>query len=249
MNCSNTMRLLDADIDGELDLVRHLEVADHLQTCAACARVAEAGRIRGTALRESLTRFVAPPRLAANIRRALPMPTRGARDRLWGFWRVSGLTAALAACLVIGFGLGWRRSGAPDLVDEAISDHVRSLLADHLTDVASTDQHTVKPWFAGKLDFSPPVIDLAASGFPLVGGRLDEIDRRPAAALVYRRRLHTINLLIWPADAAPGRTEHDHRRGYQIEAWTRGGFNFVAVSEIPADELAGFAKEFRARAP
>jgi len=248
MNCSETMRLLDADLDGELDLVRHLEVAAHLESCAACARAAEAGRARSAALRESLTRRTAPPHLATRIRQSLP-PARPFPPRQRSAWQWGGLAAALAACLVIGYGVGVRRAGAPDLVGEAIADHVRSLMAGHLTDVASTDQHTVKPWFAGKLDFSPPIVDLAGSGFPLAGGRLDELQHRPVAALVYRRRQHAINLFVWPGSAAAESARSRSARGYQTEAWTRNGFSFLAVSEIPADELAEFAREFQAHAP
>jgi anti-sigma factor RsiW len=135
------------------------------------------------------------------------------------------------------------------LIDDAISDHVRSLQAQHLTDVASTDQHTVKPWFAGKLDFSPPVVDLASAGFPLTGGRLEHLDGRPAAALVFHRRQHAINLFIWPAGAgvlSPRSTERD---GYNATTWSHAGLNFLAVSEIPATELKQFADAFRATVP
>jgi anti-sigma factor RsiW len=132
------------------------------------------------------------------------------------------------------------------LADELVSAHVRSLQADHLTDVASTDQHTVKPWFAGKLAFSPPVLDLAEAGFPLTGGRLEHIAGTPAAALVYHRRQHVINLIVW----AEGKTinlpkSQAARDGFHLEAWTANGFNFAAVSEIPAVELADFAARFR----
>jgi anti-sigma factor RsiW len=114
-----------------------------------------------------------------------------------------------------------------------------------LTDVASTDQHTVKPWFAGKLDFAPPVIDLASSGFPLIGGRLEHFDGRTAAALVFHRRQHAINLFIWPADAVAVASSQAERDGYHVETWSRDGFNFVAVSEIPAAELSQFTDDFR----
>ena len=121
-------------------------------------------------------------------------------------------------------------------------------MADHLTDVASTDQHTVKPWFAGRLAFAPPVPDLAGGGFPLIGGRLDEIAGQPAAALVYRRRQHVVNLLVWPAATGAVGGGRRRRNGFQTEAWSRDGLNFVAVSEIPAGELAEFVRQFQAAA-
>ncbi len=249
MTCDEARLLVEADTDGELDLVRHLDRAEHLRTCAACAGRAEAARARQAALRERLTRHPAPPALAARIRQSLPAAPAPRRAARWDPWRLAAQAAALAACLALGFILGTGRARTVRLAEEAVADHVRSLMADHLTDVASTDQHTVKPWFAGKLPFSPPVTDLAAGGFPLIGGRLDEIAGQPAAALVYRRRQHAINLLVWPA--ATGAVGAGRRRldGFQSESWSRDGMNFVAVSEIPAGELAEFVRQFQAAAP
>ncbi|HVS52512.1 MAG TPA: zf-HC2 domain-containing protein [Opitutaceae bacterium] len=252
MDCNETRRLLDADIDGELDLVRHLELEAHLRACPGCARLAENARARGAALRESLPRFTAPPQLAEKIRAALPAPPaapvavepRPAKT-YFPIWQVTGLAASLAFAVLVGFRWGDARAHANLLVDEAIADHVRSLQASHLTDVASTDQHTVKPWFAGKLDFSPPVVDLATAGFPLAGGRLEHLDGRPAAALVFHRRQHAINLFIWPADTGIGSTRAG-RNGYNTETWSEARLNFLAVSEIPPAELAEFARIFRA---
>ena len=255
MDCNETRRLLDAHVDGELDAVRDLELAAHLRTCADCARLAENARARRVALRDSLPRFTASPQLAAKIRAALPpaappataTPARPSPAKIiFPVWQLAGLAASLAFAVFAGFAWGNARAHANLLIDDAIADHVRSLQADHLTDVASTDQHTVKPWFAGKLDFSPPVVDLAAAGFPLTGGRLEHFDGRPAAALVFHRRQHAINLLIWPAGAASLSPRAAERNGYNTIVWSRGGLNFVAVSEIPATELAQFAEAFRA---
>jgi anti-sigma factor RsiW len=130
---------------------------------------------------------------------------------------------------------------------EAFAEHVRSLQANHLMDVISTDRHTVKPWFAGKLDFSPPVVDLADIGFPLAGGRLDQIDGHTAAALVFRRRLHTINVFIWPARDAVPPPNSASESGFNAQGWTNGGLNFLAVSEIPAADLEQFVGEYKKR--
>jgi anti-sigma factor RsiW len=133
------------------------------------------------------------------------------------------------------------------VADEAFAEHMRSLQGSHLMDVISTDRHTVKPWFAGKLDFSPPVVDLADVGFPLAGGRLEQIDGRTAAALVFRRHLHAVNVFVWPAREAIPPPRHASKSGFSAQGWTQGGLNFLAVSEIPAAELEQFAAEFRKR--
>jgi anti-sigma factor RsiW len=265
MDCNETRRLLEADLDGELDLVRHLELEAHLRTCPTCARLAENARQRRTALRESLPRFTASPQLAEKIRRALPVApasaittnTRAvgsAEDRatpraVFSLWSLGGLAASFALALLVGYGWGSGRAHTRALFNEAIAEHVRSLQADHLTDVASTDQHTVKPWFAGKLDFSPPVVDLAPAGFPLKGGRLEHLDGRPAAALIYFRRQHAINLFVWPIGSGALSSHPRSEEGYNSIAWSRDGLNFLAVSEIPAAELSQFAEAFRQAAP
>ena len=258
MDCNQTRSLIDADADGELDLVRHLDLAAHLRTCPDCARLADITRARHAALRQSLPRFTAPPQLAGRIRAALQaegapvLPATPAPRRSPSFgllWSLGGLAASLAFALLVGFAWGNARARANLLLDEAVNDHVRSLQAGHLTDVASTDQHTVKPWFAGKLDFAPPVVDLAAAGFPLAGGRLEHIDGRPAAALVFHRRQHAINLFIWPASPGTIAVRQSGRNGYNAESWSQGGLNFLAVSEIPAAELRQFTAAFRATGP
>jgi len=250
MDCNQARSLIDADTDGELELVRHLELAVHVRTCAACAQLSAAAQARRAALREALPRFTATPALAGRVRAALraegaPVATvrRTVDFRL--LWGASGLAASIAVALLAGFAWGDTRARADLLVTEAVNDHVRSLQAAHLTDVASTNQHTVKPWFAGKLDFSPPVTDLAAEGFPLAGGRLEHVGGRPAAALVYYRHQHAINLFIWPAGAGPLPARASARNGYHLETWTQGDLAFLAVSEIPAVELAQFSSAFR----
>jgi anti-sigma factor RsiW len=270
MDCNDARPLIDVDLDGELDLVRHLKLAAHLAACPACARYAEQARARHAALREALPRFTAPAPLAASIRSALqaegaghaeksaaadPAPSHApapatassvrrapARGLLWQF---TGLAASLAFAVFLGFAWGETRARKNLLLDEAVNDHVRSLQAGHLVDVVSSDQHTVKPWFAGKLDFAPPVTDLATAGFPLAGGRLEHLDGRPAAALVFHRRSHAINLFIWPAATVLPNSHQPDRNGYNTETWSRDGLNFLAVSEIPAAELAQFAAAFR----
>lgn len=253
MDCNQARPLLDADADNELELIRHLELADHLRGCADCRAHAEAAQARRAALRNALPRFTAPSHLAGKIRAALAaegMPTdTPAQARRFSFPGVLvstvGLAAAITLALLGGFAWGQARARAGLLATEAVNDHIRSLQADHLTDIASTDRHTVKPWFAGKLDFSPPVTDLATAGYPLAGGRMEQLDGRPAAALVFQHRLHAINLFIWPASNGPLGVWHSAQQGYNLESWSQGGLNYMAVSEIPADELTDFITQFR----
>ncbi len=254
MNCNDIRVLLEANSDGELDLVRQLELEAHLRVCPTCALQAKGIDARRDTLRNSIPRFTAPPQLRDKIHALLraeaapAAPHAFRRPRIsWPFWSLSGLTASLALVLIIGYAWGNTHARTNFLLEEAISDHVRSLQAGHLMDVASTDRHTVKPWFAGKLDFSPPVFDLADAGYPLVGGRLERIDGQAAAALVFHRRLHTINLFVWPATNRPVPTRHGEGNGYYAESWSQGGLNFLAVSEIPAAELAQFTGEYRSR--
>jgi anti-sigma factor RsiW len=245
--------LLHAYVDGELDLAHTLDVERHLETCPGCARACEEIRGLRAALKTSLPRFQPPDTLPARIRAALrqaDQEARPARRR----WRLIGLAASVAAVLMLsvaGLAALWPASAVHErLVQEVIDSHIRSQLADrHLLDVESSDRHTVKPWFQGKVDFAPSVRDLSDDGFVLAGGRLDYVHGRPIAALVYRRRQHVINLLLWPAAAGEKETpvRHETRQGYHLIYWRRQGMTGWAVSDLNASELAEFARLFRGR--
>ena len=253
MDCETARPLLEADGDGELDLVRHLEIEGHLRGCAGCAAIAAEMEARRGALREALPRLRAPMRLVERVRADAGLGEKAAaaaiprRPLLALPWRFGAVAASLVAVLALGYAWGAARTRANALFEEAIAQHVRSLQEHHLTDVASTDQHTVKPWFAGRIDFSPPVVDLAAAGFPLIGGRLDLLAGRTAAALVYGRRQHVVNLFLWPAGSAPIATRDFRSLGFNATSWTQADLDCLAVSEIPESELAGFAATFRAQ--
>ena len=227
MNCNESRQFIEADADGELDLIRHLELEAHLRTCPSCMALAEATRARRAALREKLPRFSAPPELVRRIRASLAgadapqtAPRVHART-VWPVWNALGIAASLALAVIGGYAWGNAHARRHALLSEAVSDHVRSLQASHLMDVVSTDQHTVKPWFIGKLDFSPPVVDLADAGFPLAGGRLEHMDGRSAAALVFYRRQHAINVFIWPAGGGPVAARTERENGYNAVMWSR----------------------------
>ncbi len=162
---------------------------------------------------------------------------------LTGKWLTAGAAFALGILLTLGLaGLAGNTPGAADLENQIVANHVRSLMATHLTDVASADQHTVKPWFNGKVDFSPPVNDLAAEGFPLSGGRLDYLGGHQVAALVYKRRAHPINLFIWPQSGADLTVAAGSEQGYHVMQWRHAGMRYAAVSDVSADELKTFAE-------
>ncbi len=244
---------LPAYFDGELDAAQGRAFEDHLTGCPDCALELAALRKLRAALHDPSIRHRPPPGLEDRVRTAIDTarPSPAAR-RPWAAWLAASATLAAAVLFGAGLTLALHTPSADDrLAAEVVAGHARSLLAEHLVDVASTDRHTVKPWFQGRTDFAPPVPDLKEHGFPLVGGRLDFLDGRTAAALVYRRRQHVINLFVWPA--AGGESEGEvkllSRRGYNLAHWSEAGLRFWAVSDLNADELAEFARLVRGPAP
>jgi anti-sigma factor RsiW len=235
VNCTEVLGLLDAYLDGELDLAHSLEFETHVESCAACGAVLE----RRRALQSAIARapyFSAPE----SLRRKIAAPTLRRMPYRW-----MALAAGIAA-----LGLVLWRVGAPaasPLDGEVAAAHVRSLQVNHLMDVASTDRHTVKPWFAGKLDFAPNVEDLTAQGFPLAGGRLDYLDGRAVAALVYRRRQHTVNVFTWPSQGADSAARAESRQGFNLVHWARAGMEWWAVSDASAADLEELARDLGAR--
>jgi anti-sigma factor RsiW len=245
MTCDETQILLHALMDGELDAGHAREVEEHIAGCAACAAELAAYREMSQAIATADLRYTAPLALRRRIEASLPQPQTQAPSRravLRGFAMGSAVSAMAATGLVA---IVLRNDDQQRIDSEIVSAHLRSLQAGHLTDVISTDQHTVKPWFNGKLDVSPPVIDLTAQGFTLIGGRLDYVDARAIAAIVYRRRAHVINLFV----AQTSNTEHHAAKieaiqGFNIRRWSDRGLNYWAVSDVGADELAEFGEKF-----
>ena len=240
--------LLHAYLDDELDLVRSMELEDHLAECADCALQVESFRALRTAFAASELRYTATDQFRARVIQALEKadrpPVRERQRRAFGWWN----WVAAAACLVIAVGglllySGNRREET--LARELVADHVRSLMATHLTDVLTSDQHTVKPWFNGKLDFSPRVRDFTSDGFELVGGRLDYADGHSAAAIVYQRRKHVINLFTWPSKSGDESPHTTAQQGFNLIEWTQDGMYYCAVSDLNQQELGEFVELVR----
>jgi len=245
VTCPESRERLHAYLDEELDPDGRAAFEDHLHGCPACARELESQRALQTALRDGDFRHAAPAGLRESVRAALRAENASPPVR-----RPLAPWLAAAAGLLIGAAAGAagtylalpRQAGAPDLPRDLAAAHVRSLMAEHLYDVASTNRHTVKPWFQGRVDFSLPVKDFKDQEYPLQGGRLDYLDGRPVAALVYGRHKHVINLFVWPAVGGDSAPRGETQRGFNLLHWTQDGLNFWAVSDLNAEELAEFAR-------
>jgi anti-sigma factor RsiW len=251
MNCPEIRTLSHAYADRELDVVRAAEFEQHLSGCRSCSRELENIRGLSAALKSSTVYFRAPTNLQNRIRQSTCARNGVARlkprfNELQASWKqwVRWLmpVAASAVVVVLAVFVTFKQAADNRLTEEVVSSHIRSRMADHLTDIASSDQHAVKPWFAGKVDFAPPVTDLKEHGFPLVGGRLDYLQNRAVAAEVYKRNTHVINLFVWPA-AENRSTEKklSAAKGYNVILWESLGMNYCAVSELNPVELREFA--------
>lgn len=255
MDCNSARRHLHAYVDRELDVASASAIDRHLASCEACDTIfSRQAELRRT-LREHVTYHDVPPALAARIRaRAPAAPATPAPSRRlpWGAflprlqWLQFGAAVAATAVLSWTAGVQYASLSEDELVAEQVmAGHARSLLTSRVTDVATSDQHTVKPWLSRKLDFSPPVTDLTPVGFPLLGGRLDYLAGRPVAALAYQHRQHLINLFVWPDHKASSEaTQTFSKDGYNVLRWTEGGLAFWAVSDLNAAELKDFAQAY-----
>ena len=268
MNCEEIKNLMDAYLDGELDPVTSQKIEKHLRDCSTCEQAYKVETAMAQAINRAAPYYKAPielrERIQLSLRESIGAPSRStakvdplpagrqeaARRSIffelpWN-WLAVAAAIVLAAIIVSTLPSRLRQPGGDQfLATQLIASHVRSLMADHLTDVASSDQHTVKPWLDAKLDFAAPVLDLSNDGFPLIGGRLDYLDNHSAAALVYQRRKHFVNLFIWPTTPADSKGEATVvRQGYHLVHWNDGDFTYWAVSDVNISDLQHFKQLF-----
>jgi len=269
MNCEEATKLMDGYLDGELDPITSQMIEQHLQECHKCDQAYKAHALLIRSVSDVTPYYKAPAGLRERIQSSL---REDVADRSTGIvlrdtpllhqskqsepravlfgtqWSWLALAATIVLAAMIAFNLVPRlqRPGADQLLaTQLIASHVRSLMANHLTDVASSDQHTIKPWLDAKLDFAPAVVDLSNEGFPLLGGRLDYLENRSVAALVYQRRKHFINLFVWPKESgATGATKTITHQGYQLVNWVDSDFNYWAVSDVSNNDLQAFKQVF-----
>lgn len=243
--CEDRNLTLGALVDGELDAANTALIEAHVARCDDCRKELERLQAVRSLLRSADVRHLPPASLQKRVL-GLPELSQGSQGRKSGpaAWLAPATAGALAAALaMVAFVNPVEQRSALD--DQLISSHVRSLQPGHLTDVQTTNQHIVKPWFNGKIDFAPPVPELADKGFSLAGGRLDSINGNTVAAIVYHRRLHTVNLFVWRDRARPTRRIVDH--GFALAEWSEDGLNFAAVSDIPSNELSSFEALYKSR--
>jgi len=269
MNCQEIADLMDGYLDGELDALTSQKIEQHLQNCRKCEEAYEVETAMAHAISQAAPYYKAPlelrERIHVSLREAIgATPSRGAAgedplpvrrpeamrrgvffDMPWN-WLALAAVIAVAAIVASSFLSKVRQPGADQfLATQLIASHIRSLMANHLTDVASSDQHTVKPWLDLKLDFAAPVVDLSGDGFPLIGGRLDYLDNHSVAALVYQRRKHFINLFIWPTTPADSKEQKMvEREGYHLVHWADGDFTYWAISDVSVGDLQNFQRLF-----
>lgn len=256
MNCEDSRTYRSAYLDDELDVATLLRMQEHLNHCADCRLDEEEQLVLRTALRDPALYAPAAPDFAKRMQVLLRRTAEETRPRgpAWltalrfePRWIPAGAFAVIVGTAIGMLTIANLRSSDQQLIAAAVvTSHIRSLQAGHLVDVPSSDRHTVKPWFQGKLDFAPPVPDLSDLGWPLIGGRLDYVDRRPVAALVYQSRLHNINVFIWPnLDTADNAVKQQDAQGYQILHWNGADMTYWIVSDLNRNELIEFARALR----
>ena len=247
MNCHDAQLVMHGYLDGELDPSVSLQYEQHAGECPACSKALAEQQAISSEMKADSLYFKAPARLQERLRASLQNQSSARPIRFP--WRWVAAAACVVFCIGIGFLLAQimsKPSVQERLTQEVASAHIRSMQAKHIVDIEGPDRHIVKPWFNGKLDFAPSVPNLEKEGFPLVGGRLDYLNGRPVAALVYKRREHIINFFVWPDSGNESRDfQRETRQGYHLMHWSKAGMNHWLVSDLDATELSELAQRLR----
>lgn len=246
MLCQESKRILGAYVDNEVDLLTGVALEDHVSTCAGCAHDLENQRSLKVLLGNADLRFPCPPGLRQEILESLGAQQKTSKILRWPVvpFRALIATAAAFVLFLATLFVVYNRQNQNQALDQVVDNHIRSLMVNHLADVPSTDQHTVKPWFNGKINFSPKVQDFNDKGFPLVGGRLDYMENQTVSVLVYKRRQHIINVFNLP-NSAELRPVTSQKRGFNLIHWAADGMEYWVVSDLNAGELQEFASLLR----
>lgn len=244
MTCTEAKTLLNAYVDGELDSAGSIAIETHIHRCISCSADFENLRVLASGIRTGSLRFQVTPRLKSRIETSVREAYPQTKSSLFAWRWLAGFAAAIVVVIAFAVVVGSRKASEErQVVNDIVSSHVRSMMANHITDVSSSDSHTVKPWFNGKLDYSPPTKDLTEQGFRLVGGRLDYLETRPVAALVYQRNQHFINLFVWPADVDSIKPQDRlAMNGFNIIHWTQSDMSYWLISDLNPTELGECAR-------
>jgi anti-sigma factor RsiW len=243
MNCSSIQPLIGAAVDGELDASQQFKIREHLEDCPSCNRAYQDLQQLHEDIRSQAIYYQAPDSLVQRLRASIRGEHHQNIQRRELPWKWIAIAASVLLAFSISANLLLSKRELPEnqfIAQEVLSEHVRSMLTNHQVDVISSDRHTVKPWFGDKLDFSPDVKDLAARGFALIGGRVDYINQRPVAALVFQRSKHVISLFTWPASSSV--TGVRSQNGYHFVTWNKDGMTYWAVSDLNLDDLKQFSR-------
>jgi anti-sigma factor RsiW len=249
MDCNEARRLLEAYVDGEMELTRQLDLEAHLAGCTACKKAAETATKFRYTMHMNMPVYKAPPELKAKVQSVLRKVSES--ETGWNSALRRPLLYAAAVLLVCVFSVAvWMTTSQEKeraLIAQAISNHSHSLLVDHLLDIPASDQHVVKDWFTGKLNYGPPIADVSEAGYKLAGGRLDMLDNRPVAVIVYRRQDHVINEFVWPAAHRTVDFDVQSHQGYNMCGWNKSGFNYLIVSDLSQADTERFEDQIRER--
>jgi anti-sigma factor RsiW len=249
MDCNEARRLLEAYVDGEMELTRQLDLEAHLAGCTACKKTAETATKFRNAIHMNMPVYKAPPALKAKVQAVLRKESGSEIGWISASRRPLLCAAAVLVVSLLSVAAWMTTSGEKEraLIAQAVWNHSHSLLVDHLLDITASDQHAVKAWFTGKLGYGPPIVDLSEAGYKLAGGRLDMLENRQVPAIVYRHQDHVINEFVWPAANRAIDFDVQSHQGYSMCGWNKSGFNYLIVSDLSQADTEQFEDHLRER--